>query len=135
MNNLTAKQEKFALAVLGGASPVEAYKEAGYSEMKPESVAAEASKLMKNPKIAQVIKDGREQTLQETVKAVSYSRIVAIERLEQINQKAFNQLTNEKFISRDALNAFLNSLDRLEDLTTKQKTEERNKKLFGSFPL
>lgn len=128
---LTAKQESFALAVIGGASPVDAYREAGYSEMSADSMAVEASKLMQNPKIALRIREGRDKVMQGVIKETTYSRVEAIKRLEEINQKAYEQIKAQKFISRDAMNAFVQSLDRLEDLTDKQSQDDFMRSMLG----
>ena len=129
--NLTAKQEAFALAVIGGASPVDAYREAGYSEMSADSMAVEASKLMNHPKISLRIQEGREEIMQKVIEAATYSRVEAIKRLEEINEKAYAQIKAQKFISRDAMNAFFQSLDRLEDLTQKQSKDEFMRSVIG----
>lgn len=128
---LTAKQESFALAVIGGASPVDAYREAGYSEMSADSMAVEASKLMQNPKIALRIREGREKVMQGVIKKTTYSRVEAIKRLEDINEKAYKQIKEQKFIPRDAMNAFFQSLDRLEDLTNKQSQDDFMRSMLG----
>lgn len=129
--NLTAKQEAFALAVIGGASPVDAYREAGYGEMSADSMAVEASKLMNHPKISLRIQEGREEIMQKVIEAATYSRVEAIKRLEEINEKAYAQIMAQKFISRDAMNAFFQSLDRLEDLTQKQSKDEFMRSVIG----
>lgn len=128
---LTPKQHAFALAVIGGASPVDAYREAGYSEMSADSMAVEASRLMGNPKISLMIAEGREKAMRNTIESVSYSRVEAIKRLEEINEKAYKQIKEQKFISRDAMNAFFQSLDRLEDLTNKQSQNDFMRSMLG----
>lgn len=132
-SNLTSKQEAFALAVIGGASPVDAYREAGYSEMSAESMAVEASKLMQHPKISLRIKEGRDEIMQKVIEAATYSRVEAIKRLEEINEKAYAQIKTQKFISRDAMNAFFQSLDRLEDLTERQSKDEFMRSVIGDI--
>ena len=54
--NLTAKQEKFALGVAAGLNQSDAYRMAySASRMQPKQVWEEASKLRRNPKVAQRI--------------------------------------------------------------------------------
>ena len=121
--HLSGKQKAFADCIISGAPPVTAYLEAGYSRMSEAAMAAEASKLIRHPKISQAIRIGREQVTQKVIDATAYSRAVAIERLELVNEKAYEQLRGDKFISRDAMNAFFQSLDRLEELTRKEKID------------
>lgn len=57
MIRLTGKQIRFARAVAGGACSVEAYRQAGYrtAGMKPTTVATEASRLARHPRVAEEV--------------------------------------------------------------------------------
>jgi phage terminase small subunit len=58
--NLLPRQEAFSLAVAEGCSPLEAYKRAGYSQKaSPKTQGEEASRLMRNPRIAARIREIR----------------------------------------------------------------------------
>lgn len=114
----TPKQKAFADAIISGLNPSEAYIEAGYSSnMRPASIKREAQKLLKNPNIAPLIEKGQKEATKAAIEARTWSLELAIERLTSINERAYKHLIKSGFISRDALNAFFNSLDRLNDLS------------------
>lgn len=113
---LTAKQEAFANAIIAGASPVEAYREAGYSQrMSKAAQSVEAQKLLANPKIALKIETARAEAAENAL----WSREAAIERLQMLNDVSYSRLAKtgaENGLQRPDLSAFLESLDRLNDL-------------------
>ena len=113
---LTAKQEAFANAVIAGASPVEAYRKAGYSQrMSKAAQSVEAQKLLANPKIALKIETARAEAAENAL----WSRETAIERLQTLNDVSYSRLAKtgaENGLQRPDVSAFLESLDRLNDL-------------------
>lgn len=113
---LTAKQEAFANAIIAGASPVEAYREAGYSQqMSKAAQSVQAQKLLKKPNIALKIETARA----EAAETARWSRETAIERLQKLNDVSYSRLAEtgaEKGLQRPDVSAFLESLDRLNDL-------------------
>lgn len=113
---LTAKQEAFANAVIAGASPVEAYREAGYSQqMSKAAQSVQAQKLLKKPNIALKIETARAEAAENAL----WSRETAIERLQTLNDVSYSRLAEtgpENGLRRPDVSAFLESLDRLNDL-------------------
>ena len=118
MKNLTAKQRKFVDGVISGLSFRDACIQAGYSSsMKASTLAHEASKLARHPKIAPLIEEGQKEAKERAIEAATWSCELAIKRLEAINENAFSLLVGTSFISREAISAFFGSLDRLNELT------------------
>lgn len=106
-------QRAFALCMVRGMNPSDAYREAGYScNMSAASIKREAYKLSHNPNIAPIIESG---VASATEKAV-WTRKKAIERLCNVNSMAYAEILGEGLKSRVSVNAFFDSLDRLNDL-------------------
>ena len=109
----TPKQRAFARAIVEGMNPSEAYIEAyGAVGSKPETVAVEAQRLMKNPNVSPIIERGRE----EAARAASWSLATALERLSEANQTAFEAM-REQGPTKEVMGAFFGSLDRLNRLS------------------
>ena len=117
MGKLTGKQVAFANGVIAGLSPVEAYREAGYSQkMSKAAQSVQAQKLLNKPNIALMIEEARE----EAAEAAKWSLETALERLKEVNRCSYLQIiqsTPEIRIQASVTNAFLGSLDRLNKLT------------------
>lgn len=130
---LTGKRLRFAEGVVSGLSASEAYRRAyDASGMKPASVATEASRLLRDPKIAHMVREGIEQAMTNA----AWNREKAIGRLTEVNALCFERLTGggAGSVDRVALTGFLESLDRLGtlcliDLETSEAREE-----FASNP-
>ena len=76
----TPKQLEFANAIVSGAAPSEAYRQAYRADgMSSASVAREAQRLLSNPVIAPIVEEGR----REAAEAAKWSLIKALERLQQ----------------------------------------------------
>lgn len=125
---LTGKRLRFAEGVVSGLSASEAYRRAyDASGMKPASVATEASRLLRDPKIARMVREGIEQAMTNA----AWNREEAIGRLTEVNALCFERLTGSGggSVDRVALTGFLESLDRLGtlcliDLETSEAREE-----------
>ena len=77
---LTAKQEEFAKAIVEGMNQADAYRSAYNTErMSDNAIYREASLLMSNPKVAQRIKELREQLAAPSI-------MTAQERLEWLTK-------------------------------------------------
>lgn len=91
MSNLTAKQEAFAQAYVGGMNASDAYRSAyDAGDMKSETINRKAKELMDNGKITarvQELKDAIEPEIQERLKL---TKETAIERLMKISELAVN---------------------------------------------
>lgn len=89
MSNLTPKQEAFAQAVFNGMNASDAYRSAYDADaMKDEAIHVNASKLLKNAKVAlriQALKDAIEPKIQ---RKLMLTKETAIERLMQISEQA-----------------------------------------------
>ena len=113
---LTPKQNKFANAIIAGASPVEAYREAGYSQrMSKAAQAVAAQKLLHHPNISVMIEEGKTEAARMAV----WSREKAIERLQAVNDAAYTRIMNkgaESRLERAEALTFMESLDRLNGL-------------------
>lgn len=80
--SLTSKQQAFVNAILKGANPSEAYREAYKTEnMNAASVAKEAHKLVNHPNIAPILEKERIELMQQAI----WSRRTAIEQVMEIN--------------------------------------------------
>lgn len=103
----TAKQAAFARAIVAGLNPSEAYKAAGYStaKMKPASVAVEAQKVLKNPNVSLMVRDG----LNSAATAAVWSRVEAVKRLEAVNWKCLEEIKASDNVSKAALDGFMSS--------------------------
>ena len=67
MRQPTVRQEKFAAAVLGGASDADAYRAAGYSlGLSPGALQVEAHRVRHSPKVSLMIEAGRAELAQVT---------------------------------------------------------------------
>lgn len=130
---LTGKRLRFAEGVVSGLSASEAYRRAYDARgMKPASVATEASRLLRDPKIARMVREGIEKAMRNA----AWNREEAIGRLTEVNALCFERLTGggAGSVDRVALTGFLESLDRLGtlcliDLETSEAREE-----FASNP-
>lgn len=111
---MTPKRKRFARAVIEGANPSEAYR-AAYSTggMSAKSIANEANRLMNDPDISQMVKDGERQAMSKAV----WNRAKAIDQLEQVGARCFDALMGcGESLDRTALQGFLETVDRLNQL-------------------
>ena len=112
---MTPKRKRFAREVIEGANPSEAYR-AAYSTggMSAKSIANEANRLMNDPDVSQMVRDGERQAMSKAV----WNRAKAIDQLEQVNARCFEALTGEgaEAPDRTALQGFLETTDRLNQL-------------------
>lgn len=112
---MTPKRQRFARAVIEGANPSEAYR-AAYSTdgMSAKSIANEAHKLMNDPDISQMVREGERRAMSRAV----WNRAKAIEQLEQVNARCFEALMGGEAEAPDrtALQGFLETADRLNQL-------------------
>ena len=126
-SNLTPKQRKFVEGVVSGLPYRDAYIEAGYSSnMKAGNVSHEANRLAKHPKLAPLIAEGQREAANRALQAATWSREIAIRRLEALNEHAYKQLVNSNMMSRETLSAFFGSLDRLNELTGASERGKEN---------
>lgn len=97
---LTAKQEKFVQNIIEGMSQAEAYRSA-YStkNMSDNAVWCEASKLMDNPKVAQRLKELRDQLADSAI-------MTAKERLQWLTViiRGEEESTGDKLKAVDIMN-------------------------------
>lgn len=112
----TGKQLAFANAVIAGMGFSEAYR-AAYDAggMSAASVAKEAHALLRNPKIAPIIAQGR----RDAARSAAWSRETALERLEAVNAAAYSRMMEtapEKGFQGADVRAFFESMDRAERL-------------------
>lgn len=107
---LTAKQSRFVELVVMGCSPSDAYRGAFDTKAKPETIAVEAWRLLhRNPKIAQMVEDAKREAMTDAIT----TRATLLERMEQVNRRAFERLTAEDAERMDgaALTAFMKTYD------------------------
>lgn len=111
---MTPKRKRFARAIVEGANPSEAYRAAYATDgMSAKSVANEAHKLMSDPDISRMVREGEENAMAESI----WNRALAIERLERLNERCYSVLmANENSIDRDALNGFMETTRELDTL-------------------
>lgn len=111
---MTPKRKRFARAIVEGANPSEAYRSAYATDgMSAKSVANEAHKLMSDPDISRMVRDGEEKAMAESI----WNRALAIERLERLNERCYSVLmANENSIDRDALNGFMTTATMLNEV-------------------
>lgn len=84
----TPKQLEFANAIVSGAAPSEAYRQAYRADgMSSASVAREAQRLLSNPVIAPIVEEGR----REAAEAAKWSLRKALERLQAVNDRCFEE--------------------------------------------
>lgn len=130
---LTGKRLRFAEGVVSGLSASEAYRRAyDASGMKPASVATEASRLLRDPKIARMVREGIEQAMANA----AWNREEAIGRLTEVNALCFERLTGSDAgsVDRVALTGFLESLDRLGTLCLIDLETREAREKFSSDP-
>ena len=112
---MTPKRKRFARAVIEGTNPSEAYR-AAYSTdgMSSKSVWNEANKLMNDPEVSRMVREGEQEAMAESV----WNRARAISQLEQVNQRCFDALMSDEggALDRSALSGFLETADRLNQL-------------------
>jgi phage terminase small subunit len=97
---LTAKQEKFVMNIIDGMSQADAYRSAYDSKkMSDNAIYREASLLMSRPKIAQRVKELRDQMAEEDI-------MTAKERLRWLSQiiKSDEETTADKLKASDQMN-------------------------------
>ena len=110
----TSKQIAFANRIVEGMNPAEAYR-AAYScaRMSPASVRREAYRLMRNPNVAPLIEQGRREAAENAV----WSRGMALERLQAVNNTAYASIERNGLTEPCVLKAFMDSADRLNKMT------------------
>ena len=113
MATITPKQEKFARGIISGLNPSEAYRAAGYKAANSATVATEAQRLMNNPHISPIIEEGKQAAMTSAV----WSRRIALERVQAVNDALYQKIAEEGDISRDTLKGFLDSTAMLNDLS------------------
>lgn len=97
---LTAKQEKFVMNIIDGMSQADAYRSAYDSKkMSDNAIYREASLLMSRPKIAQRVKELRDQMAEDDI-------MTAKERLRWLSQiiKSEEETTADKLKASDQMN-------------------------------
>lgn len=111
---MTPKRKRFARAIVEGANPSEAYRAAYATDgMSAKSVANEAHKLLSDPDISRMVREGEEKAMAESI----WNRALAIERLERLNERCYSILmANENSIDRDALNGFMTTATMLNEM-------------------
>lgn len=96
MTKLTEKQKRFCEEYLIDLNATQSYLRAGYKAKSNDIACAEGSKLLRNPKVAEYIKELREKQAERT-------EITADKVLEELGTIAFNR--NIECIGRDKVNA------------------------------
>lgn len=111
---MTPKRKRFARAVIEGANPSEAYRAAYATDgMSAKSVWNEANRLMNDPEVSRMVREGEKEAMAESV----WNRVRAISQLEQVNQRCFDALMGcGESLDRTALSGFLETVDRLNQL-------------------
>lgn len=132
MRTPTPKQRTFALHVVEGMSPSDAYRKSYDADgMSPSSVAREAYDLMRNPNITPLLKEGFTRAMQDA----TWCRALAIEQLEKVNRICLDSIvTSDGQIDRSALTGFLESTDRLNELCFVQVETSDAMNAFKSNP-
>lgn len=121
---LTAKQQKFVNEICKGVNPSQAYIFAyNPKNSSKETIAVEASRLLKSPKISPII-DENYKKLQEKF---SYSREESFRKIQEIQQKAFEY--KQEAVTKDGAVVVLNN----PDLRTALKAEELKGKLVNLY--
>lgn len=127
MAKITPKQEAFARGIISGLNPSEAYRAAGYTAKNSATVATEAQRLMNNPHIAPIIQAGRQEAMTKAV----WSRTIALERVQAVNDALYKKITDEGEMSRDTLRAFLDSAAMLSDLADVAHEKELRREVLA----
>ncbi|MCH4184025.1 MAG: hypothetical protein LKF61_00890 [Eggerthellaceae bacterium] len=110
----TSKQKAFADAVIAGVNPGEAYK-AVYSctRMNAHNISTEAGRLLKNPVVAPLVREGRRKATEHA----QWTRERSIKGLMEVYNDAIERLRASKgktaYIPQDVLKGILESNDRL----------------------
>ena len=122
---MTPKRRAFARALIEGSNPSEAYRAAYATDgMSAKSVANEAHKLMSDPDISRMVREGEEKAMAESI----WNRALAIERLERLNERCYSILmANENSIDRDALNGFTATAQTLNELCNVKSEVDEDK--------
>ena len=97
---LTEKQEKFVQGIISGLNQADAYRNAyNASKMSDNAIYREASLLMSTPKVAQRIKELRDQSASNAVMS-------ARERMEWLSEliRSENETTTDKLKAVDLIN-------------------------------
>ena len=108
---MTPRQRRFALLIIEGRNPSQAYREAGYGCTNPKTVANEAYKMLNRPDISAMVDEGRKEASMCAV----WNRQTSIERNQRVNEVAYGQLVGGD-LSRDAMTAFSVTDKRLHEL-------------------
>lgn len=115
----TPKQLEFANAIVSGAAPSEAYRQAYRADgMSSASVAREAQRLLSNPVIAPIVEEGR----REAAEAAKWSLRKSLERLQAVNDRCYEELLEG--MDGTALRGFTDTLDRLNELADVKREAE-----------
>lgn len=115
----TPKQLEFANAIVSGAAPSEAYRQAYRADgMSSASVAREAQRLLSNPVIAPIVEEGR----REAAEAAKWSLRKSLERLQAVNDRCYAELLEG--MDGTALRGFTDTLDRLNELADVKREAE-----------
>lgn len=86
---LTAKQEKFAQAVAGGVSPVEAYREVyGAKNRSAKTLGEDACRASKHPKIYARIEELRAKATEKVVAKLALTKEWVLSELVKVNAAA-----------------------------------------------
>lgn len=110
---MTGKQEKFARLLIEGYGLSDAYRMAySVKSMSDHAIAVEAGRLAKHPDIARLVEEGRNKAMADS----TWSRSVAVDRLERVNTAAFSAIVDDGSMDRVTVQAFFDSLDRLDDM-------------------
>ena len=90
---LTEQQNKFVMAWANCRKPIEAYKQAyDCSKMNPNTIYVEASRLMKNPKIAPWIEYIEESSQKVAIEELNYSIRDCFDEVDEMKRIALESL-------------------------------------------
>lgn len=110
LKGLTPKQQKFAEHIAMGLNPSDAYRAAGYTADKAETVATEAYRLLHHPQVSPII----DQMRRESLNGAITTRRTLLDRLEAVNRKAYEEIAeNGVSVSYRAFQAFMQSFEKL----------------------
>ena len=117
----TAKQRRFAELYASGLSACEAYRQAGYSVAKPSTVATNASRLLKNPHVAPIIKELQ----QASSEAATETRAALILRTEAIHKRLYEELmqSDSLCLNAKAVDSYSSLTDKLAKLCPEKEPD------------
>lgn len=130
---LTGKRLRFAEGVISGLSASEAYRRAyDAGSMSPATVATEASRLLRDPHVAPIIREKVEAAMKDAV----WDRKTSINRLVEVNAICFERLKEggDGPLDRVAMSGFLESLDRLGTLCFTDLETKEAREVFAADP-